>query len=63
MELYKKATEHADEARQVMRAYPLSTYLAMAVVVIIRRHNHSPTRSSTIHTALHATAFKPSDEV
>eukprot|EP00965_Chrysotila_dentata_P019338 643403-Pleurochrysis_carterae.AAC.1 len=31
MELYRKSADYAGEARQVMRAYPLTTYFVMAV--------------------------------
>eukprot|EP00965_Chrysotila_dentata_P000369 12659-Pleurochrysis_carterae.AAC.1 len=52
MELYKKSAGYADEARQaVKRAYPLTTYLVMAVVVTT---SSQPSTHARIHSAYRA---------
>eukprot|EP00965_Chrysotila_dentata_P018949 631808-Pleurochrysis_carterae.AAC.1 len=52
MELYRKSTKHAHEARQVMRAYLLSTHFVMAVVVIT---SSQPSTHAYIYNAYRAT--------
>eukprot|EP00965_Chrysotila_dentata_P110427 3648513-Pleurochrysis_carterae.AAC.1 len=51
LEFCKKSAGYADEARQVMRAYPLTTYLVMAVVVIT---SSQPSIHARIHSAYRA---------
>eukprot|EP00965_Chrysotila_dentata_P031862 1062448-Pleurochrysis_carterae.AAC.1 len=50
-EIYTKTSAHADEARRFMRAYPLTTYLAMALVVIV---SSQPSTHARIHDTYRA---------
>eukprot|EP00965_Chrysotila_dentata_P099151 3278426-Pleurochrysis_carterae.AAC.1 len=48
---YNKTAIYADEARRVMRAYPLTTYLVMAMAVII---SSQPSTHAVIYGAYRA---------
>eukprot|EP00965_Chrysotila_dentata_P135928 4493313-Pleurochrysis_carterae.AAC.1 len=48
---YNKTAIYADEARRVMRAYPLTTYLVMAMAVII---SSQPSTHARIYGAYRA---------
>eukprot|EP00965_Chrysotila_dentata_P168355 5559619-Pleurochrysis_carterae.AAC.1 len=59
---YNKTAVHADEARRVMRAYPLTTFLVMAVAVIISSQPSTHAPESTAPTAPSKNAFAHSKE-